>query len=1350
MPEALNETVFEKHIADYLANSPMYNQRSPKDFDINKLVDKEMLLRFLREQSMWTKLVHSFADEKDALNTIVDTINAKLNRGEYLLNLLKKGFMMQGRLIKLVEFKPEMNLDDDTEHLYHKNMFSVVRQMKYSTIGNDTNNELDLTILVNGLPIITMELKNEATGQTVVNGMHQYQTNRNPQNRMLRTCLVHFAMDNNRVMMTTRLAKEETKFLPFNKETVNPPVEGEYPTCYMWQHILQADSLLNLIQHFIKLIQPKKGEPFYIFPRYHQLRCVRNIIRDVRTKGVGQTYLVQHSAGSGKTKSMSWLAFQLANMQNTDNTPVFDSVIMITDRIVLDRNIAKEIKEMEEVAGTVKDIRRGSKNLAKALEEGGHRIIISTEQKFSFALPKLKETAGSHFAVIIDEAHTAFGKQASHDVRQILTDKKELKQTVDEFGIESRDEENNMQDQMLAELQAARSMKSGHISYFAFTATPKAQTFALYGRDGKAFDIYSMKQAIDEGFILDVLKNYTTFQTMFELTEKTKESENDAADKDKSKYEKQNALKLMMQYVNTHPYVIDYKANMMVDYFMEHDAQKINGQAKAIVVTSSRANAVLYHAAIAKRLKEKYGDEVKALVAFSGEVDINGTKYTEEKINGFGIKDNGIAEEFNQTYQKFLIVADKFQTGFDQPLLHTMFVDRLLGGVQCVQTLSRLNRCYEGKEDTMIVDFVNKHEDIRKAFEPYYQATYLEGNYNTANIYEYKNDIENRKLFNQKDVDKVVNILLSNDENQLIGLTSIMESLVNEYVRPLDEETQGIYRKEVNRYIRQYGLLAQLLTFLDPELERFYMFCKLYYKFLPYTKETLPMDILNKIDLDKYRVQLSEEGCIKLEGEDSVLTPPKTAGVNSEEKDYETIESLIHMLNEPYEGFLNENDQIILELVRQMKNDPNLIQSFRASNSVDSLKKLLKDNFKKKTVKQLGKYINLMKLLKSNQAFNEEFFSTVLDIMSKFTKKSSVPEYNEESLKQAMLEKLKDTFKDLCGSAYRELEEVLDSLFAILKTTTIPNLDGLNTMLPDLFNRYYRGENEPVDLKIIFSSLLPKYEAYLRKIYYLRTGEKFGPYDGWIPVVKKFPIIEGLHYDDDPKLSTFHTYYEAMYHWRNNNVHEAPDLPDAEISPAIHMVISMYVFSTMISITDLEMARDDVKESPLTIISPKDKKNYETHNFENLENNSSREYDMAAEPVNVRDLPEEARIEILRESIVKLINYSYTKKKSVFTKPRHWEAIYRIAADLGFVIDGDYSYFNRIIGEMKLENLPAALSRDLIEKNNKGIYASSFEDWTSEGLVGNQLKEYEDIRHCAEVFKNIMTEKIKKRKNYQE
>lgn len=549
MFELLNETLFEKHIAEYLAGSKMYNQRTPKDFNIQKLVDSDMLLQFLREQPMWQKLItQSFADEQDALNIVIETINTKINRGESLLSLLKNGFMLQGRRIRLAAFKPKMTLDDDdADHLYKKNIFSVVRQMKYSTQGFDKDNELDLCILLNGLPIITLELKNEATGQTVVNAMHQYQTNRHPQNRMLRTCLVHFAMDNNRVMMTTQLAGDNTRFLPFNKETVNPQVEGDYPTCYMWKEVLQADSLLNLIQHFIKRITPKKGEPFYIFPRYHQLRCVRNIISDVREKGVGQTYLVQHSAGSGKTKSMSWLAFQLANLQNADNTPVFDSVIMITDRIVLDRNIADEIKGMEEVAGTVKDIRKGSRNLAKALAEGGHRIIISTEQKFSFALPKLKEAAGSHFAVIIDEAHTAFGKQASHNVRQVLTDKNELRETVEEFGIESREAENNMQDQMLAELQAARSINSGHISYFAFTATPKSQTFALYGRNGKAFDTYSMKQAIEEGFILDVLKNYTTFQTMFELVSKIDLPE------DTPEYEKQNALRLMMQYCEPAP-----------------------------------------------------------------------------------------------------------------------------------------------------------------------------------------------------------------------------------------------------------------------------------------------------------------------------------------------------------------------------------------------------------------------------------------------------------------------------------------------------------------------------------------------------------------------------------------------------------------------------------------------------------------------------------------------------------------------------------------------------------------------------------------------------------------------------
>ena len=1330
MFELLNETLFEKHMAEYLAGSKMYNQRTPKDFNIQKLVDSDMLLQFLREQPIWQKLINQgFADEQDALNIVIETINTKINRGESLLSLLKNGFMLQGRRIRLAAFKPEMTLDDDADHLYQKNIFSVVRQMKYSTLGFDKENELDLCILLNGLPIITLELKNEATGQTVVNAMHQYQTNRHPQNRMLRTCLVHFAMDNNRVMMTTKLAGNNTQFLPFNKETVNPQVEGDYPTCYMWKEVLQADSLLNLIQHFIKRITPKKGEPFYI------LRCVRNIISDVREKGVGQTYLVQHSAGSGKTKSMSWLAFQLANLQNADNTPVFDSVIMITDRIVLDRNIADEIKGMEEVAGTVKDIRKGSRNLAKALAEGGHRIIISTEQKFSFALPKLKEAAGSHFAVIIDEAHTAFGKQASHDVRQVLTDKSELRETVEEFGIESREAENNMQDQMLAELQAARSINSGHISYFAFTATPKSQTFALYGRNGKAFDTYSMKQAIEEGFILDVLKNYTTFQTMFELVSKVDLPE------DTPEYEKQNALRLMMQYVNQHPYVINYKANMMVDYFMQHSAQKMKGQAKAIVVTSSRANAILFHQAITRRLKEKYNGEVKALVAFSGEVEINGNKYTEEKINGFGIKDNGIAVEFKQPNQRFLVVADKFQTGFDQPLLHTMFVDRKLGGVQCIQTLSRLNRCHPDKQDTLIIDFVNKHEDIKAAFEDYYDATWLQGNYNPSNIYEYKNDIERRKLFTQSDVDKVVTLLLCGDEQQIVGIPSILGQLVNEYVKPLPEEEQELIRKEVNRYIRQYGLLAQLMKFLDPDLERFYMFCKLYYKYLPYTKETLPLDILEKIDLDKYRIQLAEQGCITLEGEGGKLTPPSTASISGGEKEFDNLDHLIHMINEPYEGFLNENDQIILELLRQLRNDPNVKQAFSAENSHSSLLKMVEKEFNKKVATQLGKYINLKKLLNSNQAFNEEFLNMLVTFLGQSFHTGKVLEYNEELLKDVMFEKLEDTFSELCGHGYRELEEVLDCLFAILKTHTVKNLDGLNTMIPNQLNKFYRGENEPVDLKVIFGALLPKYEAFLRKLYYLKEGELFVSTkgtDGWVAIVKTFHEIDNLYYNHgkNPKLNTFETYYKCISKWRNENVHLAPELPDAEVAPVIHMVVSMYIYAVMVSITDLEMAGCELDNSgvtapdvcPSTPIIP-----YKMTTMADLGRDDSKDQKVADHPID--KMNEAEKMDLLKRSILKAQSYT-----PLFTKKRHWISIYKMAAHKNIIIDGDYAHFVQRIGMMDLKNMPSGLSENYLSRMNKGVFADDLSEWTSIGLSGIKLSEFTDIKETAEKFGKIIDE----------
>lgn len=507
MDNLLNETTFEEHIASYLAGSDLYNQRNSAQFDIEALCDREMLELFLRQQPIvWAKLSKHFPGQEVA--TVVREYNKRLDRGESILTIMRKGFTISGAKVKFCQFKPVLEGEGtDNYRLYRANQLSVVRQMRYST-GADSGNELDMCILLNGIPLFTFELKNEGSGQNYTNGIWQYQHHRNAQNRMLRNCLVHFVMDNQYAFMTTKLNGEETIFLPFNREAVNPPIEGEYPTAYMWQSILQADSILDLLENFIKryeecyedkVTKEQKKRIVVIFPRFHQLRAVRRLRGLVSEEGPGNNYLIQHSAGSGKTKTMAWLAHQLANMTNADGTAVFDSIIMVTDRIVLNRNMAEDVVNFEVTAGTVKDIRKGSKKLADALN-GENRIIISTVQKFAYALDYLKHEKSKKYAIIVDEAHTAVGNEAAKDLVNALSTKEDL----EKLGDYDPEEYDSPLDALMAQMQNYRKMMK-HISYFAFTATPKDKTFALYGKDGKMpHDLYSMKQAIDEKFILDV------------------------------------------------------------------------------------------------------------------------------------------------------------------------------------------------------------------------------------------------------------------------------------------------------------------------------------------------------------------------------------------------------------------------------------------------------------------------------------------------------------------------------------------------------------------------------------------------------------------------------------------------------------------------------------------------------------------------------------------------------------------------------------------------------------------------------------------------------------------------------
>ncbi|MBR8725880.1 type I restriction endonuclease subunit R [Bacteroides pyogenes] len=1168
----LNETVFEEHIAEYLAASPLYNQRKSSQFDIDNLVDREMLEHFLQAQTTaWQRLQHHFPGRETEI--VVAEVNKFLNRGDSMLTLFNKGITIKGTKIKFMMPKPVLEEEDSSNYqLYLSNRFSVVRQMRYSTTADDSGNELDMCILLNGLPLMTFELKNEGTNQNYGHGIYQYRNNRSPVNRMLRNCLVHFVMDNCFVFMTTKLNGEQTRFLPFNKESTNPVIEGEYPTAYMWQEILQADSLLDILEHFIKRYNDEDGKPIVIFPRFHQLRAVRKLRQMVVEEGPGHNYLIQHSAGSGKTKSMAWLAHQLANMTNADHTPVFDSIIMVTDRIVLNRNMADDVVNFQTVAGTVKDIRRGSKNLATALNEG-NRIIISTVQKFAYALKDLKRDTQRKYAIIVDEAHTAIGNESAKDLVNALSTDSDLHNMPD-FN---PDEYEDQTDALLAYMQVMRRMMK-HISYFAFTATPKDKTYKLFGiqdgpNKGKAHDLYSMKQAIDEKFILDVLANYKSYLTMFELIEKN-------PDEDQKKlFEEKKALKVIYGELNKNAYIMLRKTHMMLEHFMQHTINKIGHKAKAMVVCDSRRAAADYKQLLDRLIIDNYAGKIKTLVAFSGEVeDSHGRKCTEANMNDGGVVDDGIREKFKEDDYKILVVAEKFQTGFDQPLLHTMYVDRMLGGIQCIQTLSRLNRCYPGKEDTMVIDFRNDHEKVQKAFQEYYTETTLEGDVDTQRIYTLKHDIEQWNLFNESEVESVAKALVSS--TGVSGVPSILKRIVDERVMPLEDDEKDRYRKTVSRYVRQYGFLAQLIDFTDPDLERFYIFCKVFYKFLPYTKETLPMEILDLIDLDKLRIQMSYEGQLELEDEEQTLRSSRIGEPGQKKPDNELpVSEILNMANSPFAGLLNENDKILRQIWDAILSDPDVVDAFHAGNSYDILINIVREKFDEKVALEIEKYYNFAEVLEREQAFTLTLVRKFVDALAERTARTNNFTYNEEELKEILCTVLREEFEALSGRL-RSLEEIVNTFFFTLNETSIPQLDGVDGLIKTALNNVYA--NTAIGLlekRTYFNSLVAKYEAFLKKLYYLLNQDEVPRHPdhpekspGLSECIFAFPCLKNLKYSTDEKEQKFKVYLDLLRQWRNDEAHLSPNATDEEVNAALKIVTSMYMFVVGNNITDLEMA----------------------------------------------------------------------------------------------------------------------------------------------------------------------------------
>jgi type I restriction enzyme R subunit len=871
------------------------------------------VIRFIRatQPKEYDKLQRQYG--ADTPNKLCFRLSKEI-RNKGTLHVLRKGVKDRGAMFKLAYYKPASGMNPEHRILYKKNRFSVVRQLRYS---KKTENSLDLAIFLNGIPIITAELKNSLTGQIVDDAIKQYQTDRDPREPlfMFKRCLVHFAVGNEKVFMTTKLQGESTRFLPFNKDTENPVNPNGHKTAYLWEDILQPDTLLNLINDYLHIhTKTEKNwdktrgviestREVFVFPRYHQLDLVRKLLHAVKIDGAGHSYLVQHSAGSGKSYEIAWLCHQLARLyqKDTDKERLFDSIIVVTDRRVLDKQLRDNIKQFEQTPGVVKAVEKNSDELRQALEDGKD-IITTTLQKFPVISDAMTKLQGHRFAVIIDEAHSSqSGESAKHL-------KKTLSANLEDAEEEDRDEF-DPEDAIIKEIRTRG--RQSHISYFAFTATPKNKTLELFGRKnaaGKpvAFHIYSMRQAIEEGFILDVLEHYTTFKRYFKLV-KTMEGDKE--------YDKKKAVQLLTSYVDLQPHAIEMKSRIMLDHFMEKTVNAIQGRGRAMVVTRSRLHAVKYYLMLKKLMTDKFLP-FKPLVAFSGTVEDpdTGEEYTEIRLNRLPPR-VGITDAFKTPEYRILIVAEKFQTGFDEPFLHTMYVDKKLGGVHAVQTLSRLDRTMRGKTDTLVLDFVNEAEELQKSFQPYFQTTSLEEETDPNKLYDLQSELEQFEIYTTEEV-KEFALIFFNPEEKAEKLQPILDNVVNAWRYLADENRREDFRSILQRFIRLYGFASQLISFEDVALEELYVFAKNLNRKLPKREKRIPTEIREAVDLDSFRIQKTFTGNLPLTKNDSEIPGITNGNSQHAEEEKDLLSHIINTLNETYGLNLTDDDKVDIEQIK--------------------------------------------------------------------------------------------------------------------------------------------------------------------------------------------------------------------------------------------------------------------------------------------------------------------------------------------------------------------------------------------------------------------------------------------------
>ena len=917
-------------------------------------VDVYTLVNFVQttQTKAWERFEHACNSDPAAkfAKVFSDAVDAN-----GIVHVLKHGFKHRGIQFKVAYFKPESGLNESAADRYAKNVCRCIRQFHFAETGNQT---IDMVLDVNGIPVVGIELKDQFTGQDVEDAMRQWREDRDPRCACLKfnsRMVAFFAVDLEDVYVTTKLEGAKTFFLPFNQGSAgagndggagNPANPNGYATSHLWEIALQKDSLLDIINKFLHLEvkeeteldsrgrEVKRKKKRIIFPRYHQLDAVRRVLADVAANGTGKSYLIQHSAGSGKSNSIAWTAYRLASLF-VDDKPLFDSVVVVTDRRVLDTQLQETISGFDHALGSVVTIGKDktSADLRDAIN-GGARLIVSTLQKFPVIYDQV-QNEGKRFAVIVDEAHSSQTGTSALKLKTALADKRDALAEYAEIEAEAEDAATDWEDELAREL--ASHGRHQNLTFVAFTATPKAQTLEIFGDeapDGSyhPFHIYSMRQAIEEGFIMDPLANYVSYSEAVELARTVPENPDVPSSP---------TLKLLRKYKELHPYALGQKAELIVETFRTVTRTKIKGKGKMMVVTASRLATVRYYHEIKRYMQKKGYDDIEVLVAFSGSITdpadgADGPEYTEPSINvghdGERVKESQTKEEFHN-YGDVLVVAEKYQTGFDEPLLHTLVVDKKLKDVKAVQTLCRVNRIHPDKEDTYILDFVNKPEDIQKAFERFYTETSLSEQINTDLLYKVQAEIRGYGLYDESDIEAAAKVAftdgrgkqLKNVQGQLAG---VLKPAVARY-NDLGEDARYQVRRKVRSFCKWYAYITQVVRMFDRDLHKEYVYLSYLRHLLK--AEKIPVEAVDdKVEMRYYKLKREFEGSISLEPGGGVLEPGGAGGDAVPDKKRDPLQVLVDKFNEQWAGNFTEGDRVVIDtLWKRIAENPRVAETIR-------------------------------------------------------------------------------------------------------------------------------------------------------------------------------------------------------------------------------------------------------------------------------------------------------------------------------------------------------------------------------------------------------------------------------------